>query len=309
MTTLIPYKLSGHETFTCRYAWLPKAVKAVSADPLLFSNEDQAMVVLGVGKNMVRSIKFWAEAAQVIEPTTRGESAVTQFGSDILGPEGFDPFLENSKTLWLLHWKIATNAKTPLFHWVLLLNQWHRSEFTQTEALAFFKRELRTTKPASERTLIDGFRVFINTYVSAYSKTAQVAEDTLDCPLAELGLVKIIGQRSSSNGHISEPIYSFSVQDKSEITRELHAYCLADYWHQQFPGEQTVPAHKFISGPASPGQIFKLPEPAMRHRLEDILKSSAGNFRFEESASVPQVVRNAVPILPQMLERVYGVAQ
>src|SRR5579884_462777 len=47
---------SGHETFPFRTAWLKKAVDAVTADPRVFTRDD-AFVVLGVGKNMVRSIR------------------------------------------------------------------------------------------------------------------------------------------------------------------------------------------------------------------------------------------------------------
>jgi len=42
------YKYSGHETFPCRYAWLPKAVEAVAENPSIFKDEDNAMVTLGV---------------------------------------------------------------------------------------------------------------------------------------------------------------------------------------------------------------------------------------------------------------------
>jgi hypothetical protein len=52
------YKFSGHETFPCRYAWLPKAVDTVNNNPAIFSDEDEAMIKLGVGKNMVRAIRF-----------------------------------------------------------------------------------------------------------------------------------------------------------------------------------------------------------------------------------------------------------
>jgi hypothetical protein len=61
------YRISGHETFPCRYTWLPKAVRGLSKNPQLFSNEDQAMVDLGVGKNMVRAIRYWARAAGLVE--------------------------------------------------------------------------------------------------------------------------------------------------------------------------------------------------------------------------------------------------
>ena len=58
-----PYRISGHESFPCRYTWLPKAVRGLDGNARLFSDEDQAMVDLGLGKNMVRSARFWAQAA------------------------------------------------------------------------------------------------------------------------------------------------------------------------------------------------------------------------------------------------------
>ncbi len=76
--TELNYRFSGHETFPCRYAWLPKAVRGLREDPALFSNEDDAMVRLGVGKNMVRAIRFWADAAGVIQ----NEKSKAQNGND-----------------------------------------------------------------------------------------------------------------------------------------------------------------------------------------------------------------------------------
>jgi len=136
------FRFSGHETFPCRYAWLPKAVRHLSREPLLFQDEEKAMVALGVGKNMVRSVKFWAEAAEVIcDGSPKGHS-ITPFGLDILGREGYDTYLEKIQTLWLLHWKISTNHKQPLFAWHFLLNHWHRREFSKTEILEAFSAEV-----------------------------------------------------------------------------------------------------------------------------------------------------------------------
>ena len=71
-------RLSGHETFACRFAWLPKVVKELNSTDeharLLFKVENLAMVRLGVGKNMVRSIRFWAEVSGVIEPLRAGRT-------------------------------------------------------------------------------------------------------------------------------------------------------------------------------------------------------------------------------------------
>ena len=111
------YRYSGHETFPCRYTWLPKAVQNLRRNNNLFTDEDEAMVQLGVGKNMVRAIRFWADAADV---AIANESPATglrpsEFGEDILGPNGHDEYLEDIRTLWLIHWKISANVQEPLF--------------------------------------------------------------------------------------------------------------------------------------------------------------------------------------------------
>src|SRR5262249_48593611 len=100
---------SGHETFPFRYAWLPKAIRAVQGNSEFFGSED-AMVILGVGKNMVASIRHWALTTDVLRevPQTRGGSLeVTEFGERLLGSTGWDPYLEDAATLWLLHWQIG----------------------------------------------------------------------------------------------------------------------------------------------------------------------------------------------------------
>ncbi len=51
-------KFAGHETFTLRYGWLKKAVDATQERQDLFLQDD-ALVTLGVGKIMVRSIRHW----------------------------------------------------------------------------------------------------------------------------------------------------------------------------------------------------------------------------------------------------------
>src|SRR5512137_787068 len=76
---------AGHETFPFRYTWLRKALDFVAQDPEAFGRDD-AMVQLGVGKNMVRSMRHWALACRVLEEDSsvannRGRSLrATPFG-------------------------------------------------------------------------------------------------------------------------------------------------------------------------------------------------------------------------------------
>lgn len=60
------YRFSGHQTFAFRYGWLEKGVKAAAASPDIFTADD-AIVQLGVGKNMVESIRRWCLATQMLE--------------------------------------------------------------------------------------------------------------------------------------------------------------------------------------------------------------------------------------------------
>ena len=65
-----PYSFSGHESFSLRYAWLPKTIQGLQEYPDLFGRDDD-LVILGVGKNMVRSMRHWCLVMGLLEPTRR----------------------------------------------------------------------------------------------------------------------------------------------------------------------------------------------------------------------------------------------
>lgn len=62
----LPHCFSGHETFSFRYPWLKKGYDAVCDDGSVFLR-DNAMTTLGLGKNMVRSIRHWCLTAGIVE--------------------------------------------------------------------------------------------------------------------------------------------------------------------------------------------------------------------------------------------------
>lgn len=303
-------RYSGHETFVCRYAWIPKVISELSKPEgqFLFKNEDEAMVRLGVGKNMVRSAKFWAESAQIIEDRSDGGHQVTDFGRELLGQEGHDTYLERPETLWLLHWKISTNPTRPLFHWDQMLNYWHRPEFCESEALPFLERALPKDKEkTSRRTLSDGFRVFVNSYVPTRGKKGEIAEDNLDCPLVELGLIRVAGVRSDAEHH-RETIFAFNIEPKPAISPELFAFCIQDFWanSSKYSEDESLSFRAICSEPGSPGQVLKLPEAYVTALLDDIAKSTGQALSFEESHSMRQVWRGRTTISERdLLEAIY----
>lgn len=307
------YRFSGHETFPCRYAWLPKAAQAVNekSDILTSAKEDDAMVELGVGKNMVRSIRFWAEAADIITHSKIGHE-LTDFGRELLLER--DPYLEDIQTLWLIHWKLATNQKALIFAWDYLLNQFHEPELYASSVVRVFSKAATqvSEKQISLGSLGQLYDVFLHSYVPTRGRKGEVREDNLDCPLVELDLLRQTGfTKSVLNPGRLEAKYVFRREEKPEIGHALFAFCLEEFWKNRFwteeTKEQSIPVHSIVSGRGSPGQVFKIPESDIRTRLFGLEKHTDGFFTFEESAAIPRVVRDRKKEAPS-LAGIYEVA-
>ena len=88
---------SGHESFACKSHWLKRGYDFVRGENNF--NDDDAVVRLGVGKNMVASIKFWLKAIGLLKDAGLVALAKHLFDDD----NGKDPYLEDIGTLWLLH--------------------------------------------------------------------------------------------------------------------------------------------------------------------------------------------------------------
>ncbi len=68
---------ANHETFHPRFGWLKKGFDAAKKNPDIFSQDD-APVRLGVGKNMVRAIRYWSSAFKIIDKN----NLPTRFGKN-----------------------------------------------------------------------------------------------------------------------------------------------------------------------------------------------------------------------------------
>ena len=143
-TTIINPIFARHETFHPRYGWLKKGFDRTLEDKYIFSQED-APVILGVGKNMVKAIKYWCIAFKILQEKKDADNKVfhepSQFGLNLLRDEGWDPYLEDPLSLWLLHWSLF---KSPCFvpAWYFTFNELNQLAFN-TEDLLFSLREFK----------------------------------------------------------------------------------------------------------------------------------------------------------------------
>ena len=303
--TTSPYltnpSFSGHQTFPFRYTWLKKGVDAVTEDPTVFSSED-ASVTLGVGKNMVSSIRHWCSVAGLIRTDTyeRGRLVPTPLGIAIFDDkDGFDPYLDDPATLWLIHWQIATDInQATTWYWafnVLRKNQFVPTTFIE-ELYKWAQQQKESMRPVSDNTLQRDVNCFIRTYCQS-RHTAAVVEESFDCPFVELNL---IAELPEGNG------YEFQRGEKETLPVEIFTATLIAFWDVRFFQRDALPFSELMYAPLSPGRIFRLDEDTMTAYLENLAQLTNEALQYDETEGLKQVYRRNDLNPMKLLERYYG---
>jgi hypothetical protein len=281
----VQHAFSGHETFPFRYPWLKKGLDAVAEDGSAFLRDD-AGARLGVGKNMVRSIRHWCLAAGVIEGEPGGGPALrpSALGRLLLAGDGLDPYLEDPATLWLLHWQVAGNrARATTWFWAF--SHFHEPEFTREGITSALSRWTQTLggKPVAESSLKRDVEVFLRTYVPSRHGRGDVIEDSLDCPLVELGLIAQPGGGA---------LYQFRRGAQPRLPDGVLLYAVLRFWDAFAPAAGALALADLARQPGSPGRLFKIDESALGERLEGIEGRTGGALSYAETAGLRQLYRH-----------------
>ena len=275
----------AHETFAFRHGWLKKGVDAAAHDPWLFTH-DEALVTLGVGKNMVRSIRFWCLATGV---AAEGEAVGrqrpvehTRFGRRLLGDGGWDPYLEDPGSLWLIHWQLAANTDRALV-WHIVFGDYYETEFSKAQlahfvAQQFDKRGITTTPAMIEREVDTCLRTYAGTLARAKGPAA--LEETFDCPLVELDLLRL---------NAAEALYRFNIGPKVTLPAAVFGFALLHYLGRSDMTQRTVAVDECLYTPGSPGQVFKLDENSVVEYLEALETLTDGALRLQKTAGLRQI--------------------
>jgi len=191
-------RFRAHDTFFIRKGWLYKGMKNVVRDRNVFMGANgNPMDILGIGANMVKSMRYWLQAVGLTVEPLQGKKyqTLTSFGEIVFES---DKYIEEIGTLWFLHYKLAKN-EADATAWYYFFNEFTRSEFTRDD----FVRHLNTYilmkgSEVSERSLDDDFNCIMNTYVPRIkSNPAKVhPESNIDCPFGELSLVDIVNKKA-----------------------------------------------------------------------------------------------------------------
>jgi len=296
---------AGHETFPFRYTWLKKGVDAVGKDPEVFGKED-AMVRFGVGKNMVTSIRHWGLAVGTLEENAnvlnnRGRQlCVTELGASLLADDGWDPYLEDVGTLWLIHWQLASTPHEATTWW-WVFNQYPGVQFTRRELQTHLERLVQQlawnrVSPASLKRDID---CFIRTYLPS-RRARTVQEETLDCPLIELRLLR---EDSGTQA------YQLVRAPHPTLPLPIFSYALANYLERRKTPAKTVSLNDLAFDAGAPGRVFCLSEPGLLSRLEALRDLTRGALVYDETAGLKQVFLHKAFDARALLEQYYAASR
>ncbi len=273
-----------HESFPLRFGWITKALEALSEHPDVFTRDD-ATVILGVGKNMVASIRYWMIAAGILELDPSTNSLTPSRLAQIIFGENGDPYLEDEATIWLLHWLLATNVSgSTAIYW--FFNHFHKRSFDNTDVATgltdFVKHEF--VSRVSPTTLKRDAQLVLRMY-SKTSNNARVSlEDSMDSPLSLLNLL----ERNGVSAWQSTP------SDRRELPLGILAFAVAQLF-ELGPANQLAVADLMYSdnNRCAPGAVFRLTEDSLIEKLEDLCTAHSRSLRLDNTAGVFQLYKLA----------------
>lgn len=257
-----------HETFHPRWGWIRKAYGAASESPRVF-NEDDATLRLGVGKNMVRAIRFWGHAYRALadradpDRPRMGMSEPSLIGQALFADEGWDPFMEDIGTLWALHWwLLAPKSELPV--WWIAFAEFSAVEFTQAQLTDFVHDQLdavsawQAPHPSSVEKDVS---CLLRTFAPATDTgRKQPFDDLVDCPMRELGLVRCIDSQ--------ERRYRFTIGPKPTLPPEVVLFACADFLARTEEHARTAAISRLATEPGAPGRMFRLSEAELVASIE-----------------------------------------
>lgn len=287
-------KFSGHQTFPIRYGWIYKIIQEVKAGRSISSKEniEQQMISMGMGRNMVLSIRHWIRMLGLVTCVDKKEQsyALTDLalklfiGDDSSSP--YDEYLDRIGTVWLLHWLLQSNTNE------LTTGSWFFNYFNSTRCskdqlakdIAFSLAH--HNKPLTESTLNKDIDCFLLSYSTKITSTKKINEDSFTSPFTELGLIKQIDAKQ----------YLVELTNRNNLPIEVFTYAIIDFIKRRiFLDSSNVATFSFsslLNGINSPGRVFRLSANGLSEKLDELEIFTDGKLAWTDSQGLRQLQVN-----------------
>lgn len=283
-------RFAGHETFTLKQLWLRKAVRfAQSAlceggEPNF--RDEGTIMQLGLGKNMVSSLRFWSVACGILDPSSK--LAPTHEAELIFGEnddQGLDPYMQSLTTSWFAHWKLCSDRSRLTTFWYLF--NCVNNNLISREKLAEEVTEYAMShghKPSLNSIKRD-VEVLFRSYLPQVSNKypGGETEDSAETLFGDLGLFH----------YSSQGVVELFRDVRSNLPTPLFFYTILDMWKndERLSMMNTLDWYQIAYAESSPGRVFKLSEAGLNDRLEQASELTRGLLVWTDQLGVKTLVR------------------
>lgn len=295
MLLVDPKKLSfsGHESFQCRGLWLKKGYDFVAAGHS-FSSED-AVLELGVGKNMVNAIRYWLRAFGLTEEDDKRTPLADRLLND---DDGWDPYLEDDASLWLLHYQLVTTQRASTYN--LIVNGLRRDkiEFTKSHFVTYASRQAEVRgESINDNTVKSDFDVFVKMYIRTLAQIKD-RDEGFSGLLTDLSLVR------EQNRPKQEPYYVIENSERPNIPDEVVLYGILRDRELNHTFDKSVSFNTLLTERV--GSVFALNQTGLYTKLERIAADKANHAVFSDQAGIREVSFRQFPDPLTVLSRYYA---
>lgn len=289
-------KFRAHDTFAIRKGWLNKGLRNIEKAPDVFvSKDNNPMDVLGIGANMVKSLRYWLQATGLtVEPNSgKRTQSLTSIGEIIFNN---DPYFEETGSLWLVHYGLATNLDDAT-SWYLFFNEFPMQEFSEDDFYKSLRKFITMqdgeTMPSS-RAISDDFKCIINTYYPGKRNSGDDIdpENNIECPLTELGLVSYVATTQGNR------IYRKCTPKNENIPEMIALFAIL----KQIGDQKEVKISLLQNSTNSIGKIFLLDTLSLLHILYQL--EGAGYIKVVRTAGL-DVIRILTDLTPEECVKQY----
>jgi hypothetical protein len=272
---------------------LKKGYDMALEDSGIFLSKD-ATTVLGVGKNMVRAIRYWSLAYKTLIEVRREDNArlydvhPTRFGSSLLDDAGWDPYLEDPGSLWLLHWQLLRHpSRAPA--WWAIFNSTRIPEFSDAALLAELRRyrDEEGWEQIADSSLDKDVRCLLRMYGSA-TQGRDLVEDSVDSPFSDLEMLRPVPGAKRQ--------WSLNLGVKSQLPDAIVAYACLDYAQSTDGNAKVIGVAGLTRSQGAPGRAFALTESVIGDALTRYAEAHPDVIGLTHAAGSRQLV------LPSNLE-------
>lgn len=291
------FRFSGHETFFCRQQWLKKGYDFynTTGNTVLSGDVSKAIVALGVGKNMVTSIDYWMKAFGIVEGANINQQADLIFDSN-----GYDPYLEDEGTLWLLHFDLCSKKYASLYSMVFkdYIIMKASNTFSLDKLVRFISRqhpELSHTQ-INENTLLADIKVMLSMYVSKSKRSVKTVEDDFSAIFLDLGLISEYNSDYNVEKH-----YIINRNRRDEIPSLLLYYLLSRKLNEK---EKSV-----LSFDEFYNQIaiyLGMSVEGAEYAIQKIVEVSKGNISYRDNSGIKEIQVKSSANPSQILKKYYN---